>query len=99
MVKIAKVVTVVKVVKAPRGNSLSAQPRKPDPAWNFCRQFLKGSCTYGDECKYPHKSQAEVDELRKSCGGGTPNGAPRSDKGSGKGKGKRRGKKGNGKGK
>ena len=71
----------------PQGGSPSAQPRKPAPATNCCRQFLKDACTYGDKCKFPHKSQAEVDKMKKASGNNTPSGTPRSGKGSDKGKG------------
>ena len=84
----------------PRGGSPAAQRNgKPDPP-KYCRQFLAGKCTYGDKCRFPHKTQAEVDKLPKS-GNTTPNGIPRSARSgdSGKGKnGKRKGGKGKGRG-
>ena len=47
-----------------RGRS---EPRAKDP-YQFCYQHLtKDGCSYGDECKYQHVTQARADELKQKA--------------------------------
>ena len=63
-----------------REPSPAAQQRVLDTAFDFCKNFVKdGKCDYGKECRFPHKTQAQVDAAREKAGKG----------GKGKGKGKK----------
>ncbi len=56
-----------------------ASPKASAPKGLYCMYYLKGSCSYGDKCKFPHKSQKEVDEIKAQGSGGakaTPKPAP-----------------------